>query len=200
MKPFLKETKTNSLFCRMSGPVQIVAQCSDRSEGPVRLEGPIQSRGQGWYNHWGHAVRTLFGQLVLGKQAGRWVQGHLRPVRLVSDVSTLPSMNLTSAFARTQGKEKNCLEGQMLQGGLPNWFKGSLCELVQNQRKVPGGDTPSALGSVSVETVQESGEIFIFADVEGRISQFISNGRPVAINGAGLQFPLLKKVHKEISN
>ena len=50
----------------------------------------------------------------------------------------------------------------MLQGGLLNWFKGSLCELVQNQRYVPGGDTPSALGSVSVETVQETGEIFIF--------------------------------------
>ena len=34
-------------------------------------------------------------------------------------------------------------------------------------------------------------EIFVLADVEGGISQFISNGWTVTINGAGLYLPVL---------
>ena len=47
---------------------------------------------------------------------------------------------------------------------------------MKHQRKVPGGDAPPALGSVSMETVQETSEIFIFADINGGITQFVSNG------------------------
>ena len=46
---------------------------------------------------------------------------------------------------------------------------------MQDQGEVPGGDFPLAFVSVSVETIQETSEIFIFADVNGRVSQFISN-------------------------
>ena len=60
------------------GPVQIVAQCSDRTEGPVRLKGSIQSWGQGCYNPWGHTVWTLFGQLILGRES--WVMGTGTPL------------------------------------------------------------------------------------------------------------------------
>ena len=67
-KPFLKETKNHLLILpEVWGPVQIVAQCSDWIEGPVTLEGSIQSWSQGRYNPWGHTVWTLFGQLILGK-------------------------------------------------------------------------------------------------------------------------------------
>ena len=45
---------------------------------------------------------------------------------------------------------------------------------------------PPSFGSVSVETIQETSEIIIFADINYCISQLISNGRPVTINGAGL--------------
>ena len=44
------------------------------------------------------------------------------------------------------------------------------------QRKVLGGDAPPALGSVSMETVQETSEIFILADINGGIAQFVSSG------------------------
>ena len=66
-------------------------------------------------------------------------------------------------------------EGQVLQGGLFKGFKGSLCRLVQYQGEVPGGDAPSTLGSVSVETIHETGEILIFADINGKVSQLVSN-------------------------
>ena len=64
----------------------------------------------------------------------------------------------------------------MFQGGLFKGFKGSLCELVKHQGKVPGGDAPPTLGSVSMETVQETSEIFIIADINGAIALFDSNG------------------------
>ena len=64
----------------------------------------------------------------------------------------------------------------MFQGGLFKGFKGSLCELVMHQGKVPGGDAPPALGSVSMESVHETSEIFILADINGGIAQFVSNG------------------------
>ena len=72
VKTFLKGDKNQLLILPNTGggPVQITAQCSNRTKGPVRLEGPIQSWGQGWYNHWGHIVWSLFGQLLLGKRAG----------------------------------------------------------------------------------------------------------------------------------
>ena len=44
------------------------------------------------------------------------------------------------------------------------------------QGKVPGGDAPPAFGSVSMETVQETSEILIFADINSGIAQFVSNG------------------------
>ena len=65
---------------------------------------------------------------------------------------------------------------------------------MQDQGKVPGGYTPPALGPVSMETIQETGEILIFADINGRVAQLVSNGWSVPINGTGLQLPVLKQV------
>ena len=66
-KPFLKETKPPPYSAR--GAVQIVAQCSDLTEGPVGLEGSIQGWGPGLLYPWGHTFWTLFGQLILGEKA-----------------------------------------------------------------------------------------------------------------------------------
>ena len=74
------------------------------------------------------------------------------------------------------------------------------CQLVQKPERGSRRGFPSGLGSVSVETIQETSEIFLLTDIDGRISQSISNGWPVTINGAGLQLPVLKQVHKEVSN
>ena len=76
-------------------------------------------------------------------------------------------MNLTSALARLKGQEENCPEGRMLQGGILGWFKGSLSHLVQDQVEVPGGDSPPAFGPDTMETIQETSEIFVLAYVEG---------------------------------
>ena len=62
-----------------------------------------------------------------GTPLTNWIHG------LVSNIFVLSSMNLTSAFARPKGQEEYRLEGQMLQGGLLDWFKWSLIQLVQNQ-------------------------------------------------------------------
>ena len=60
LKTFLKGDKNHLLILPdVRGPVQIVAQCSDRTEGPVRLEGSIQSRGQGCYNPRGHTGHSM---------------------------------------------------------------------------------------------------------------------------------------------
>ena len=87
-----------------------------------------------------------------------------------------PPTWLTNQSEKWWGQEEKSLKGQMLQRGLFNWFKRSLCQLEQNQGEVPGGDSPAAFGSVSVETFQETSEIFIFTEINGRVSQFISNG------------------------
>ena len=50
-----------------------------------------------------------------------------------------------------------------------------------------------------METIQEMSEILIFADIDGRVAQLVSNGRSVAINGAWLQLPILKQVQEEVS-
>ena len=75
-----------------------------------------------------------------------------------------------------QGQYEDSLESQLLWGGRIKGFKGSFCQLVQNQGEVPGRDAPPTFGSVSVEAIQEMGEILIFADINGRISQLVSNG------------------------
>ena len=97
--------------------------------------------------------------------ADSWIESWVMDT--VSNIFVLPSMNLTSVFARPKGQEEYRPEGQMLQRGLLDWFKRSLIQLVQDQGEVPGGYAPPAFGSVSVETVQEMSEIFVLADVEG---------------------------------
>ena len=57
-----------------------------------------------------------------------------------------------------------------------NWFKMNLVSWCKNQEEVPGGDSPPAFGSVSVETIQETSQIFILTDIDGQISHMISNG------------------------
>ena len=39
--------------------------------------------------------------------------------------------------------------------------------MVQHQVEVPGGDPPQSFGSVSVENIHETSEIFIFSDING---------------------------------
>ena len=75
-------------------------------------------------------------------------------------------MDLTSKLAPPKGQEENRLEGQILRRGVLDRFKRSLSQLVQDQLKVPGGNTPPTFGSVPMETVQETSEIFVLADVE----------------------------------
>ena len=65
---------------------------------------------------------------------------------------------------------------QMLQQVFFKVFQESICKLVKHQGKVPGADAPLTLGYVSVEAIQELSEILIFADINGRISQFVWNG------------------------
>ena len=84
----------------------------------------------------------------------------------MSDIFVLPSMALTPTFTRTQDQQENNLKGQMLQTGLFKGFKRSLCQLVQHQGEVPGGDAPPPFRSVSVEAIQEVSEIFIFTDID----------------------------------
>ena len=72
--------------------------------------------------------------------------------------------------------KRKTVKGQMLQGGLFNWFKMNLISWCKNQEEVPGGDSLPAFGSASVETIQETSEIFILTDIDGRTSQSISNG------------------------
>ena len=51
-----------------------------------------------------------------------------------------------------------------------------------------------------METVQETSEILILADVQLNIAHHIRNGCPIAFNGTGLQIPLLEKMQKEVRN
>ena len=90
-----------------------------------------------------------------------------------------------------------CLESRVFQWGLFQGFKGSLCLLVQYQGKVPGGDAPPNLGSVAVETIQETGEVLIFADINGVVFQLVNNSWFKAITGAGLQLPVLNKYRRK---
>ena len=52
-----------------------------------------------------------------------------------------------------------------------NWFKMNLVSWCKNQGEVPGGDSPPAFGSVSVEAIQETNEIFILTNIDGQISR-----------------------------
>ena len=85
-------------------------------------------------------------------------------------------MDLIPVLALPASQEEDSLEGQMLQRGLFKGFKGSLFQLVQHLGKVPRGDAPLTLGSASVETIQETSEILIFADIDGGVAQFVCNG------------------------
>ena len=87
----------------------------------------------------------------------------------------LPSMYLTSTLARTQGQEETALKVRCFKEAY-NWFKMNLVNWCKNQGEVPGGGSPPAFGSVSVEAIQETSEIFILTNIDGQISQTISNG------------------------
>ena len=52
-----------------------------------------------------------------------------------------------------------------------NWFKMNLVSWCKNQGEVPGGGSPPAFGSVSVEAIQETNEIFILTNIDGQISR-----------------------------
>ena len=106
-----------------------------------------------------------------------------------------PSMNLTHALPQAQSQRENCLKSKVLQRHLHERFKGWHCQLMKDQGELTRRDTSVPFRPVPVE---ESVEIFIFADINGRVPYFISNGRPVPIYGNGMQFLLLKQMQEEI--
>ena len=59
---------------------------------------------------------------------------------------------------------------------------------------------PSDLLVISMKTIQQPSQIFIFADVDFAIAHFVSYSSPIAINSARLKEFLLKKEEKEIRN
>ena len=81
----------------------------------------------------------------------------------------LSSMNLTSAFARPKGQEEYRLEDQMLQGKEASLIgsNGALFSWCKTSERFQEGMPHPAFGSVSVETIQETSEIVVLADVEG---------------------------------
>ena len=87
----------------------------------------------------------------------------------------LPSKYLTSTLARTQGQEETALKVKCFKEAF-NWFKKNLVSWCKNQGEVPGGGSPPAFGSVSVEGIQETSEIFILTNIDGQILQTISTG------------------------
>ena len=52
-----------------------------------------------------------------------------------------------------------------------NWLKMNLVSWCKNQGEVPGRGFPQAFGSVSVEAIQETSEIFILTKIDGQISR-----------------------------
>ena len=87
----------------------------------------------------------------------------------------LPSMYLTSTLADPRAKKKTALKVKCFKEAY-NWFKMNLVSWCKNQGEVPGGGSPPAFGSVSVEAIQETSEIFILTNIDGQIFQAISNG------------------------
>ena len=83
-----------------------------------------------------------------------------------------PGMNLTSSFARPQGKKEDRLKGKMFKGSLPKGLKRRFRELMKNQGKVPGRNTPPTLRLVPMETVQQPGKILILTNVYLAIPYF----------------------------
>ena len=53
-----------------------------------------------------------------------------------------------------------------------NWFKLNLVSWCKNQGEAPGGGSPPAFGSVSVEAIQETSEIFILTNIDGQILDY----------------------------
>ena len=49
-------------------------------------------------------------------------------------------------------------------------FCMGLCEVVKQQGKVPGGDAPLTLGSISVLAIEETSEIIILLTLMGQFS------------------------------
>ena len=80
----------------------------------------------------------------------------------MSDILVLPSMDLTPAFTRTQGQQEDSLEGQRevsLRGS-----NGAFVSWCKTRGRFQEGMPLRPLG-LSLETIQETSEIFMFADI-----------------------------------
>ena len=133
--------------------------------------------------------------MVLGDEAWGRVQRNIRPILLMSNVLMHPGMNLTSSFARPQGKKEDRLKGKMFKRSLPKGLKRRFRELMKNQGKVPGRHTPPTFRLVPMETVQEPGKILILTNVYLAIPYFVGYSGPIATYGARLEmfFPEIGK-------
>ena len=154
-----KGRQTNSLLFEILSPK--VAQCSEQIQDLSDLRDFIPSWGQGWYNHWGHTAQTILGQLVLGK---KWLGAGYKDTFDQSNCVSLPSMNLTPVFARTQGQEENSPEGQCFKEG----FQWSLANLCNTRGRFQEGMPFRPLG-LSLKTAQEMSKILIVLKFIGEL-------------------------------
>ena len=85
-------------------------------------------------------------------------------------------MDFTPAFHKNQSQEEHSLEGEVLNGSIPQGLKRSLGQLMQHEGKIPRRNASAALWPVSMETIQETCKALMLADLDWGIPQFISNG------------------------
>ena len=79
-------------------------------------------------------------------------------------------------YRQNRSQSVHLLGGASYQEASSKGSKVAFCQLVQDQGQVPRGHAPPAFGPFSVKTIQETSEILIFAEINGRINQLVSNG------------------------
>ena len=98
-----------------------------------------------------------------------WVMDTGTPLtnRIGGYIFCLPSMNLTSVFARPKGQEEYRLEGQCFKEASLIGSNGALFSWCKTSERFQEGTPLLTLGLSLWKTVQETSEIFVLADVEG---------------------------------
>ena len=117
--------------------------------------------------------------MILCKKAGRGVKRHLGPVYLCLmfylNQAWISLLRLPESKAKRKVLKVRC-------------FKDASSR----------GDASATLRSVFMQTIHEMSKIFILAEIDGRVSQFVCYGWLVAINNTWLQLAVLEQKQQEV--
>ena len=146
------DEKEGSRPSQVFGSIQIVPQGPHRTQGPVFFELSIYNGIQSRKSHRRRTLRTFCGSWFLAVNSEDGNKATFSHWPRLDTLFATSGMDFAAALAGGQSYQQSSFESKMFEVCVFHRLKRRVCELIENNRKVPFWKIPGTFWTILVKT------------------------------------------------